>query len=113
MSYDAMLAAAADRAMGGEEPSGDWEVVVERPVPLVGDPDEGFREYTVALTMDGGQVLAAEVVAEWVHVQRTCLSQRTYVAQRITGGAVSLTPDEEESACVEFSEQCEEERWDR
>jgi len=77
-------------------PSGDATIYVERPVPVVGDPDEGWAELAVVVSFDEGAVYTA-VLEEG-------------------GGEIALTVRETEVAEVDWSEKCAEEpdepEWD-
>ena len=81
-------------------PSGDATTTIERPVPHVGAPEDGWREYEVSLEMDEGSVYSATVTHEWAFTG----VGRKYCAVRIAGGDVELTDAERESAEVAFAE---------
>lgn len=105
MTYDDALWAAADRAMGRPGRSGETIATIERPVPHVGDWADGWREYAVAVVIDEGRVLSAEVTAEVVPY-RTCTSGPVrYRHVPLTGGPVELTDQEMENVETDWNEQ--------
>lgn len=101
--YDDALWAAAD-AQYGDRPSGTARFTVERPVPVVGTNDEGWREYAVTCEFDEGGISHAHITAELMPYR---VSAAGPVRWRETpcSRAVTLTENERITFETDFSER--------
>ena len=71
--FDAALDASADaymRRYWGAGPSGTVNLYMEVPIPLVGDPSEGWSEHRVQVELDEGDVVSARAVTECLRMGR-------------------------------------------
>ena len=103
MTYDDALFDAADRHMDSRRPSGTARYTVERPVPVVGPNDEGWREYAVAVEFDDGVVSSAVITAE-LHPYRVSAAGPVRWREVPCSRDVTLTSDEASTFEVDFSE---------
>lgn len=100
MTYDAWLEEPYQAAWE-QETTGGTTLYVERPVPIVGDPEDGWAEFVVEVDVSDGNVDCAVL--------------------RGTQTEIVLTPAEVEAACLQVDEEldgcgcCEDyeptERW--
>ena len=106
-NYDSWLSSPYDNVKAGH--SGDTNITIERPIPLVGNPDDGWREYEVSVEMDEGSVHNAVVTDEYLEVPNTRITERKPFATvfelfPIVGGEIKLSKAEIENVEVKWSE---------
>lgn len=102
--YDDALFAAAERHWGPALPSGVTTCGIERPVPHVGEPLDGWREFAVRVELSEGAVLSAEVYAE-LEPYRTSAQGLRWREVPCVGGPVTLDAQESENVAVRFAEE--------